>query len=132
MGPTSTHLLILLLLTRDAAALTMGLGKTLRLAANSDGFSSRAFDFNIFPASGEHFQEPFVTITRPHLHERFHSLQHHHHKDRHHHHHDHHGHQHQGPRQFLEIDLKYAKKKSIPGVRHLFCSGYYCAFEYAS
>ena len=32
---------------------------------------------------------------------------------------------------YLEIDLKYAKKKNIPGVRHLFCSGHYCAFEYA-
>ena len=36
------------------------------------------------------------------------------------------------PKHFIEIDLKFAKKKPIHGVRHLFCSGYYCAFEYAS
>ena len=34
--------------------------------------------------------------------------------------------------QFIEVDVKHSKKKEIPGVRHMFCSGYYCAFQYAS
>ena len=98
--------------------LTMGFGKNLYLAENHDGFAGRAFDFNIFPSSGDHFQDPFVHPAR----KRFHP----------HHPHDHFSLHHDGPQHFLEIDLKYAKKKPIPGVRHLFCSGYYCAFEYAS
>lgn len=97
--------------------LTMGIGKNLYLTQNHDGFSSRAFDFNIFPSSGDHFEDPFV---RP-VQKRFNHPRPHHFSP------------HQvGPQHFLEIDLKYAKKKPIPGVRHLFCSGYYCAFEYAS
>ena len=96
--------------------LTMGFGKNLYLPQNRDGFSGRAFDFNIFPSSGDHFEDPFV---RP-VQKRFNHRPHHFSP------------QHVGPQHFLEIDLKFAKKKPIPGVRHLFCSGYYCAFEYAS
>ena len=33
---------------------------------------------------------------------------------------------------FVEVDVKHSKKKEIPGVRHMFCSGYYCAFQYAT
>ena len=111
-------LIFILIFTKEpwtVDPLTMGFGKNLYLPENRDGFSGRAFDFNIFPSSGDHFEDPFV---RP-VQKRFH-----------------HPHpfspQHVGPQHFLEIDLKYAKKKPIPGVRHLFCSGYYCAFEYAS
>lgn len=100
--------------------LTMGFGKTMALAQDHDRFSGRAFDFNIFPSSGEYFEEPYV---------RHHQLQHSFLHPRHHFQHKHQGHS--NPH-LLEIDLKFAKKKPIPGVRHLFCSGYYCAFEYAS
>ena len=93
--------------------LTMGIGKNLYLTQNHDGFSSRAFDFNIFPSSGDHFEDPFV---RP-VQKRFNHPRPHHFSPH-----------HVGPQHFLEIDLKYAKKKPIPGVRHLFCSGYYCGF----
>ena len=100
--------------------LTMGFGKTMSLVQDHDRFSGRAFDFNIFPSSGKYFEEPYV---------RHHQLQQHSYLDpRHHFHQQHQGH---SPH-LLEIDLKFAKKKPILGVRHLFCSGYYCAFEYAS
>lgn len=112
-------LIFILIFTKEpwtVDPLTMGFGKNLYLPENRDGFSGRAFDFNIFPSSGDHFEDPFV---RPAVQKRFH--------------HPHHfSPQHVGPQHFLEIDLKFAKKKPIPGVRHLFCSGYYCAFEYAS
>ena len=98
-----------------ATPLTMGFGKTIKLPHNNDHMSARAFDFNIFPSSGEHFEDPFIK-----LHEgdqtSFHGSS---------------SRLHSGPHHLLEIDLKFAKKKPIPGVRHLFCSGYYCAFEYA-
>ena len=98
--------------------LTMGFGKTMSLAQDHDRVSGRAFDFNIFPSSGDYFEEPYV---------RHHQLQHSYLQPR------HHFHQHQSHNpHLLEIDLKFAKKKPIPGVRHLFCSGYYCAFEYSS
>ena len=32
----------------------------------------------------------------------------------------------------IEVDVMHSKKKEIPGVRHMFCSGYYCAFQYAT
>ena len=98
----------------EASPLTMGFGKTLHLDYNSDQFSARAFDFNIFPESGERFEDQYQ-YSHP-LGQRHHQV---------------------APpsppsKHYLEIDLKYAKKKNIPGVRHLFCSGHYCAFEYAS
>ena len=94
----------------EASPLTMGFGKTLHLHYNSDQFSARAFDFNIFPESGERFEDQYQYQYR---HQRRHQVS-------------------PPPSQhYLEIDLKFAKKKNIPGVRHLFCSGYYCAFEYA-
>lgn len=98
----------------EASPLTMGFGKTLHLDYNSDQFSARAFDFNIFPESGERFEDQYQ-YSHP-LGQRHHQV---------------------APppppsKHYLEIDLKYAKKKNIPGVRHLFCSGHYCAFEYAA
>ena len=96
----------------EASPLTMGFGKTLHLDYNSDQFSARAFDFNIFPESGERFEDQYHHQYSHHLDQRHHPPP---------------------PSQhYLEIDLKYAKKKNIPGVRHLFCSGHYCAFEYAA
>ena len=43
----------------EASPLTMGFGKTLHLDYNSDQFSARAFDFNIFPESGERFEDQY-------------------------------------------------------------------------
>ena len=99
----------------EASPLTMGFGKTLHLHYNTDQFSSRAFDFNIFPESGETFEDQYL-----YSHDYGHPDQRHHKVS-------------SPPSQrYLEIDLKFAKKKNIPGVRHLFCSGHYCAFEYAN
>ena len=98
----------------EASPLTMGFGKTLDLHYNTDQFSARAFDFNIFPESGERFEDLYQSSHHSgHLDQRRHQVS-------------------SPPSQhYLEIDLKFAKKKNIPGVRHLFCSGHYCAFEYA-
>ena len=124
----SSRLLILFFLIfceiNKAVPLTMGFGKTIKLPNNKDLFQARAFDFNIFPSSGEHFEDPFI---RPHhQHHAYGSLHHHQHQHQQYPHHPHHP-----PQHLLEIDLAFAKKKPIDGVRHLFCSGYYCAFEYA-
>ena len=101
--------------------LSMGFGKTMHLPHNHQVRQSRAFDFNIFPESGHHFEDPYIRPQHGSLSQKM--FQHHHPHSS--------SHQHP-PKHFLEIDLKFAKKKPIHGVRHLFCSGYYCAFEYAS
>ena len=113
----ATTLLFILLFEGDhsgASPLTMGFGKTLHLHHNNDQFSTRAFDFNIFPESGHQFEDQYQYFSpsnkRHHMPAPLHPPSHHH---------------------YLEIDLKYAKKKPIPGLRHLFCSGHYCAFEYS-
>ena len=121
---TGALLLYILLFEADnseASPLTMGFGKTLHLHYNKDQFSPRAFDFNIFPESGDRFEDQYIGPVHP--------------FEDHHVGHDKRYHPPRRPvphhRQYLEIDLKYAKKKPIPGVRHLFCSGHYCAFEYS-
>ena len=120
MISTFLALFLTTFMLNEVTTLSMGFGKTMHLPYNRQLRQSRAFDFNIFPESGHHFEDPYIQLQLDVLSEkvsqRHHPLSSHQHK----------------PKNFLEIDLKFAKKKPIAGVRHLFCSGYYCAFEYAS
>ena len=94
----------------NTVPLTMGFGKNLNLMQN-DAYTEQAFDLDIF-SNQNHFQEKFKNQKKPNFpRKNFHRV---------------------GKEQFLEVDVKHSTKKEISGVRHMFCSGYYCAFQYSS
>ena len=94
----------------NTAPLTMGFGKNLNLRQN-DANSEEAFDLNIF-SEQNHFQEMFTNQKEPNSpRKNFPRV---------------------GKENFIEVDVKHSKKKEIPGVRHMFCSGYYCDFQYST
>ena len=84
--------------------LTMGFGKNLNLGY-SDASSDQAFDFGPFP--GEEIDHEDKEVLKDSLHI-------------------------SRNRDYIEVDVRNSKEKEVPGLRHLFCSGYYCAFQSAS
>ena len=110
----NSFLIIFILLLKTAivygAPLTMGFGKNLKLRKN-DANSQHAFELNIF-SNQNHIQEMFINQKLQNYPQKnFHRV---------------------GKEEFIEVDVKHSKKKEISGVRHMFCSGYYCAFQYSS
>ena len=94
----------------NTVPLTMGFGKNLNLRQN-EAYSEQSYDLDIF-SNKRHFQRMFKNQKIQNLQrKKFHPA---------------------GKENFIEVDVKYSKKKEIPGVRHMFCSGYYCAFQYST
>ena len=92
------------------APLTMGFGKNLNLRQN-DAYSEQAFDLDIF-SNQKQLQEMFPNKQLPNLQRKnFH---------------------HAGKENCIEVDVKHSKNKEIQEVLHMFCSGYYCAFQYST
>ena len=95
-------LIVSVILFDTSSSLSMGLGKTLNLE-QSKGFLGNAYKLNPLSEFEGELQKSTYQPSRIQKYDRY-----------------------------LEIDVRYSRRSEIPGYRHMFCSGYYCAFQYAS